>query len=107
MPEDLATSAAPMAILNPLVGVTINSDVTPRSCSHNASLSLMSALRTVTELECVRLYAPMNSQSTFNSVVTDVEVVLCVYCSIFFWNRAYNFSAVRGKLVQPKATFLT
>ena len=50
----------------------------------------------------------MNTQSTFNcGIVTDEEVVLCVYCSIFFWDRAYNFSAVRGKLVQPKATFLT
>ena len=60
------------------------------------------------ELECVRLFAPMNTQSTFNcGIITDEEVVLCVYCSIFLWNRAYNFPAVGGKLVQPKATFPT
>ena len=60
------------------------------------------------ELESVGFYAPVNAQSTFNSdIVTDEAVVLCICCSIVFWNGVHNFSAVRSKLVQPKATFLT
>ena len=50
----------------------------------------------------------MNSQSTFDSgIVTDEAMVLRVCRSIFFWSGTHNFSAVRSKLVQPKATFLT
>ena len=60
------------------------------------------------ELECVRFYAPMNTQSMFNSgIFTDEAMVLRISCPIFFWNRAHNFSAIRGKFVQLKTTFLT
>ena len=46
--DALATSAAPIASLNPLLGVTVNNDLTPVNRSCNASLLLISACKIVT-----------------------------------------------------------
>lgn len=46
--DAFATSAAPIASLNPLLGVTMNNDVTPVNGSRNASLLFISACKIVT-----------------------------------------------------------